>query len=130
VRPLLSRSPSPRKRQKRPIVAAQTAFEVYVRGLLRNLLRNAASGEVIDVVLSRSRSMTLRDPQGQRLLAALSGSRPAQQNKIWQRYVEHVKRRNGVVHEGAEFDQDAASESIRAVERLISWIDTDVMSRQ
>jgi len=112
------------------IVAAQTALEVYVRGLLGSLLRNAASTEVADVVLSRSQAMTLRDPHSSRLLAALSGSKPSQQGEIWQRYVEHVKRRNGVVHEGADFDQEAAVESIRAVEGLIDWIDTDVMTRQ
>jgi hypothetical protein len=106
------------------VVAAQTAFEVYVEGLFRDLCRTRMSLAVADAV--QPRSFALRDASSQRLFAAVIGEPVQAAGPLWTRYGEHAKRRNGIVHAGAEVTGSEADESIGSVTELIGWIDTAV----
>ena len=106
------------------VVAAQTALEVHVRGVLRDLSRSAMGSALADVV--QPQSFSLRDRSSDKLLVGLIGKSPKQVPDVWQPYDEHVVRRNGVVHSGATVEKADAEASITAVQKLISWIDKAV----
>lgn len=109
------------------VVAAQAAFEVYVRGLFRDLTADALPPTI--AALLQPRSMTLRDRAGADLFLALIGRRPTAAGVLWEAYQLHAQRRNGGVHEGAEVDEDAAHASLQAVVRLTEWIDSAASAR-
>lgn len=106
------------------VVAAQTALEVHVRGVLRDLSRSAMGSALADVI--QPQSFSLRDRSSEKLLAGLIGKSPKQVPDVWQPYDEHVVRRNGVVHNGANVEKADAEASIAAVQKLIRWIDKAV----
>jgi hypothetical protein len=103
------------------VVAAQTAFETYVRNLFRDLMRSVMPHAV--AAAAQPRSATLRENSSQTLFEALTGRRIAESNDLWARYNRHVIRRNGVVHDGATAEEQGADESIDVVRRLIRRIE-------
>lgn len=107
------------------VVAAQTAFEVYIGGLLGDLTRGKMSPELAEAIQPRLRS--LRDKASSQLFAAVVGRKVTEAGPLWQAYETHVQRRNGVVHDGADIDEDAAASSLSAVSQLIEWIDATVI---
>jgi hypothetical protein len=80
-------------------VAAQTAFEIYVRGLLLDLSKATMPAKVAKAVQPRRTSP--REAGGRAMLEALLGKRLTEAGELWTEYDAHVRRRNGVVHEGA-----------------------------
>lgn len=106
------------------VVAAQTAFEVYVRGVFSDLLKHAVANHLVAAV--QPQSTALRDAAGARLFAALVGQKPTDAGEDWRLYDAHVQRRNRVVHHGAVVDSASSQESISAVRAMIRWIDTAV----
>jgi hypothetical protein len=103
------------------VVAAQTAFEIYTRDLIRDLGLSVMPPAVAELV--KPRSAGLRDKQSRALFGALIGRPISDSGQLWNQYNEHVLRRNGVVHEGATVDQAGADESIAVVRRLVRWIE-------
>jgi hypothetical protein len=103
------------------VVAAQTAFEIYARDLIRDVGLSVMPPAVAEFV--KPRSAGLRDKQSQALFTALIGRPISDSGQLWTKYNEHVLRRNGVVHDGASVDQAGADESIAVVRRLIHWME-------
>lgn len=103
------------------VVAAQTAFEIYVRNLIHDLGASVMPAAFAEVI--KPRSAALRDKQSQALLTALLGRPIVDADALWANYHKHALRRSGVVHEGASVDEAGADESINAVRRLIHWIE-------
>ncbi len=110
------------------VVIAQTAFEIYTRGLLRDLSRALMPAGVADVV--QPRDAALRGGAGAKLFEALVGKRVTEAGTLWADYDAHVKRRNGIVHEGAEVDEATGEASIQAIRDLIKWIEKAVNERR
>lgn len=79
------------------VVAAQTAFEIYARGLIRDVGTSLMPAAVAEFV--KPRSAGLRDKQSQGLFAALIGRPSSDSGQLWTEYNKHVLRRNGVVHQ-------------------------------
>lgn len=103
------------------VVAAQTAFEIYMRNLIHDVGASVMPAAVADVI--KPRSAGLRDKQSQALFTALIGRPIAEAGELWTDYTKHALRRNGVVHDGASVDEAGADESINVVRRLIHWIE-------
>ena len=53
------------------------------------------------------------DKRFQALWTTLTEDKITSHDEWWARYVEHVKRRNGVVHRGQHVDLDSAMESVQ-----------------
>jgi hypothetical protein len=104
------------------VITAQTAFEVYIRGLLHDLSRSVMPDQV--AVAVQPQSAALRDRSSKALLEALIGKRITESDDLWKRYDQHAIKRNGVVHAGATMEEADAEESVDVVRQLIKWIDT------
>lgn len=102
-------------------VAAQTALEIYVRGLMLDLSRAVMPAEVARTI--QPRRVSLRERGGREMLEALIGKRLTEAGDLWSDYDAHVRRRNGVVHDGARVDEKSAETSIRVVREFIHWLE-------
>jgi hypothetical protein len=103
------------------VVAAQTAFEIYVRDLIRDVGLSVMPPAVAQLV--KPRSAGLRDKQSQALFTALVRRPISDSGQLGTQYNEHFLRRSGVVHDGASVDQAGTDESIAVVRHLVHWIE-------
>jgi hypothetical protein len=101
------------------VIRAQTGCELHVAEASVTLLRKQHPQADADVLVRRP--ATLRDKQSKALLELLTGQR-VQDQDWWPGYVEHLKRRNAIVHEGLAITHDDAHASIRAVLDLRGWL--------
>jgi hypothetical protein len=63
----------------------------------------------------------LSDQQQRALLHMLTGQH-IQQTGWWQRYVDHLKRRNAIVHKGLAVNREDAQASIEVSLELRQWL--------
>jgi hypothetical protein len=102
------------------VVAAQTHCETFIRYALEFAAeREGTSIAMLAPKLLRSCSLTDRD--GPKIFEALLGVDPASA-ECWQKYKDHVNRRNRVVHAGAEVTRELASASIEDAESMVSFV--------
>jgi hypothetical protein len=71
-----------------------------------DLSRAAMPAEVAEAIEPRRTS--LRERSGTAIFEALIGKQLTEAGALWSEYHDHVRRRNGIVHEGARVDQIAA----------------------
>jgi hypothetical protein len=102
-------------------VAAQTALEMYARGLLCDLSKANWGVDIVDVL--HLQAVSLRQPNQRALAKALIGKDPASAGGPWDDYGAHLRRRNGVVHDGAFVNAEGAAASIQAVRNMITWLE-------
>jgi hypothetical protein len=101
------------------IVISQIAVETYVELALAELLRREGqSDDRIDERLEEVSPLTFRRDKTVAEWRRLTGD-PVRQRGEWPAYVEHIKRRNGIVHRGRRATKDEASASIEACASLI-----------
>lgn len=101
------------------VIRAQTGCELHIAEALVALLRKQHPHADVDALVRRP--ATLRDKQSKALLELLTGQRVQDQN-WWTDYVDHLKRRNAIVHEGLAVTHADAQASIRAVLNLWGWL--------
>jgi hypothetical protein len=101
------------------VVRTQTAAELLIADTLQILL----AAKFPDVRADRliRRPATLADETTLALLHLLTGRR-IQDETWWPRFVEHRKRRNGVVHGGISISHEDAQASIAATNDLHAWL--------
>lgn len=101
------------------VIRSQTVCELAITKTLTQLLKDQhPDAEPARLI---RRPATLRDDQSKAFLHMLTGQR-IQDQEWWPRYVEHLKRRNAIVHEGlAVTDQDAGA-SIEVSLELRKWL--------
>lgn len=106
-------------RHELAVVRVQTICELTIAKTLMHLLNDAhpdAEGERLF-----RRPTTLRDKQTQAFLHLLTGQW-VQEQKWWSRYVDHVKRRNAIIHEGVAVSRDDCLASIKVSLELREWL--------
>jgi HEPN domain-containing protein len=101
------------------VVRTQTVCELAIVGTLARLIRDQHPHANPDHLLRRP--VTLRDEQSKALLYMLT-QRRVQDEPWWPRYVDHVKRRNAIVHEGLVVTREDAVASIQASLDLRAWL--------
>jgi hypothetical protein len=98
------------------VVFAQVACETRATDGLNSLLQRAG-------IPGKLPSATeLRDEPSRFLLTALAGSR-IEDEDWWAKYNRHVKRRNLVIHEGADVPRAQAEESLDVARQFRDYID-------
>ena len=103
------------------VVAAQTACEVFSELVITATFKNQNIGHLSEPVEALVPNYNLGNERVRKLYEALCKD-PISQQPFWSRYKAHVKRRNGIVHEGKRTDKAGAEESIKAVEDVIHHI--------
>jgi HEPN domain-containing protein len=112
------------------VIVAQTACEVLVADAIRNFLQPHASDALQGWLIKRIRSFTFMDDPTKDLWERITRSR-VQGQDFWDDYLDHVRRRNWIAHQGilisegeAEASLDAATALFDYVERMIGNIPT------
>jgi hypothetical protein len=103
------------------VVLAQAAFEALIRQTVEDRLLARGIGG-LRAHLHNYRA-ALQENQSRKLWFELTRD-DIGRHRGWGSYLEHVRRRNGLVHEGVEIDQAGASESIAAVLVLIEHVES------
>lgn len=106
-------------RHELAVVRIQTACEMAIAQALTELL--AARDPHVDAASLIRRPTILRDPASLGLMHLLTGKQ-IQQEPWWQDYVEHVKRRNAIVHSGVLVTRDEAFRSLEVNLALRRWL--------
>jgi hypothetical protein len=101
------------------VVRVQTGCELHVAEALSALLRDRHPHADADALIRRP--ATLRDKHSKALLELLTGHR-VQDQEWWPNYVDHLKRRNAIVHEGLSITHADAQASIDVVLDLRGWL--------
>jgi hypothetical protein len=114
------------------VVLAQTACEVYVRGILDR--RAAELGDAAIDSVAQLPGSNLDNETVRRTLYQLTGYAP-QEAEWWRDYQAHVQRRHRIVHAGARVTRKDAESSIKAAEAVIAFLHwpstrTDLRSRE
>jgi hypothetical protein len=101
------------------IVRTQTACELYIAETLTHLLHDQHPHADPTKLIRRPTS--LRDNGSLALLHLLTGRR-IQDAPWWSQYIDHVKRRNEVLHAGVAVTRDDAFESLGVGIELHRWL--------
>jgi hypothetical protein len=102
------------------VVAAQTHCETYIRHALE-LAAEREGTSIARLAPTLLRSCSLTDRYGPTVFEALLGVDPTSA-VCWQKYKDHVNRRNRVVHTGAEVTRSLASASIEDAESMVDFV--------
>jgi hypothetical protein len=100
------------------VVAAQTAFELYMEGVFEYVLHLHTTVEIGAAIRDLIRSYNLNDRQARNVWEALTGHNLTEDEKTWNAYKAHLKRRNELVHRGERVAKDEAKASLNAVNEL------------
>jgi hypothetical protein len=106
-------------RHELAVMRIQTVCELAIADALTRLLSDQHP-EAEPARLIR-RPTTLRDEHSKAFLHMLTGRR-VQEEAWWPRYVEHLKRRNAIVHDGLAVTREDAIASIEASHALRRWL--------
>lgn len=104
------------------LVAAVSAFEVYVRGVVRDIARLKMPDEIAELFREKAPKW-LREA----LLQGLIGKELKDAGEPWDAYQASLRSRNRIVHDGGQVDQGAAATALQAVQDLIDWIEDSVL---
>jgi hypothetical protein len=101
------------------IVTAQTACEVCTEVVLTDALRERVSeDDIADFITDSLRNYNPTTDKVKKLYELLFGNR-IQREAFWSSFVEHVERRNAIVHRGQSATPQDAGESIATVDKVI-----------
>ena len=105
------------------VVAAQTAFELYMEGVFEYVLHLRSTVEIGKAIGDLIRSYNLNDRKTRRLWESFTGHRVTKDALVWEAYQDHLERRHKLVHRG-EFvvTKDKAAASLKAVDALATQI--------
>ena len=100
------------------IVTAQTACEVCAEAMLSTAFQAKGIEYLSDPLAKLISSYNLANKRVRNVYVAVSGDR-IHEEPFWASFVEHVERRNAVVHRGREATRQEAEDSIVAAEAVI-----------
>jgi hypothetical protein len=101
------------------VVMAQTACEVCMEVVLTDVLRERVHDhDIADFITGSLRNYNPKTDNVKKLYELLFGDR-VQGASFWPSFLEHVKRRNNIVHRGQAATPQDADESIVAVDKVI-----------
>lgn len=110
------------------IVAAQTAFELYMEGMFDYVLHLRTTVDIGEAIGEMIRDYNLDNQRVRRLWRGFTGHSLTDNEKVWRAYKAHLERRHGLVHRGERVTQAEAAESLKAVNDLATQI-ADVVIR-
>jgi hypothetical protein len=101
------------------VVMAQTACEVCMEVVLTDVLRERVRDhDIANFITGSLRNYNPKTDNVKKLYELLFGDR-VQGASFWPSFLEHVKRRNNIVHRGQAATPQDADESIVAVDKVI-----------
>jgi hypothetical protein len=109
------------------VVAAQTAFELYMEGVFEYVLHLRSTVEIGAAIGEMIRSYNLDDKRVRRLWEGFTGHKLTEDEKSWNAYKAHLERRHGLVHRGERVTKGEAAASLIAVNDLAVQIAAVVM---
>jgi hypothetical protein len=109
------------------LVTAVSAFEVYERQAVRDMAARDMPVELVESVCALYRRANRT--QQQRFFENLLGKKLEESGAPWTDYSDSLRRRQGIIHEGAVVDDATAASAASAVRNLIAWVGHVVQSR-
>jgi hypothetical protein len=105
-------------------IAVQTAVEIYVEQRVRMILAWRQLGPLEDWILKQfgGRPYNFRSDRLKGLWRALTRDEINKHGEWWSRYMEHVQRRDNIVHAGAHASSEQAQDSLRAASGLMNHV--------
>jgi hypothetical protein len=100
------------------VVAAQTAFELYMEGVFEYVLHLRSTVAIGAAVGEMIRSYNLDDKRVRSLWQGFTGHKLTEDEKAWDAYKAHLARRHGLVHRGERVTKEEAAASLTAVNEL------------
>lgn len=100
------------------VVAAQTAFELYMEGVFEYILHLRSTVEIGAAIGEMIRSYNLGDKRVRSLWQGFTGHNLTANKKTWDAYKDHLERRHGLVHRGERVTKEEAKASLNAVNHL------------
>ena len=112
------------------VVLAQTACEVLGANVLERLMKKRSVELLRDwIVLGATRqNASFSSNVVRELYVALSGDR-IQGEPFWAKYLEHVRRRNEVAHQGKTVSKPEAEDSYQAAESFIRHLEGVIVTQ-
>jgi hypothetical protein len=104
-------------------IAIQTAVEIYVEQRVRTILAWRQLGPLEDWVLKQfdGRPYNFKTDRLRDLWCALTRDE-INKHEWWSRYMEHVQRRENIVHAGAHASSEQAQDSLLAAAALMNHV--------
>ena len=100
------------------VVAAQTAFELYMEGVFEYILHLRSTAEIGSAIGELIRNYNLDDKRVRSLWEGFTGHKLTEDEEAWKAYKAHLARRHGLVHRGERVAKDEAAASLTAVNAL------------
>lgn len=100
------------------VVAAQTAFELYMEGVFEYVLHLRSTVEIGAAIGEMIRNYNLDDGRVRKLWEGFTGHSFTADEKTWKAYKAHLDRQHGLVHRGERVTKDEAEASLKAVNDL------------
>jgi hypothetical protein len=100
------------------VVAAQTAFELYMEGVFEHVLHLRSTVDIGAAIGEMIRSYNLDDKRIRSLWEGFTGHKLTEDDKAWNAYKAHLARRHGLVHRGERVTKEEAAASLIAVNEL------------
>lgn len=110
------------------VVAAQTAFELYMEGVFEYVLHLRSTVQIGAAIGEMIRSYNLDDRRVRSLWEGFTGHKLTEDKKTWNAYKAHLARRHGLVHRGERVTREEAAASLVAVNELAIQIASVVMN--
>ena len=101
------------------VIRIQTSCELHIAEAVSRLLADRHPD--VDISKLMRRPMTLRDERSRALLHMVTG-RQIDQESWWPGYVEHIKRRNAIIHDGVAVTYQDSIRSLEASLALRRWL--------
>jgi hypothetical protein len=115
------------QRYEAAVVAAQVACEIEIRAAVEQAA-DAPEGSLARMAIDTPSSYSLRDRRALTVFTTALGVSPTSQS-FWATYLDHVARRNNVLHNGARVIRDDAIASVTAAEDMVDWVQKARRSR-
>ncbi|MGO9149616.1 MAG: hypothetical protein ACLP1E_14850 [Acidimicrobiales bacterium] len=107
------------------VIVSGTACETAVGVVITTIISQRDLGPIAEAANESMRSYNLRDPHDRTTWNAITEN-AIHDESFWKRYMEHVKRRNDVVHtgriEGNPVTRQDAEEAIAAARQLLDHV--------
>ena len=108
------------QRNELAVVAAQVACEVEIRSAIERVA-SAETGSLARIAIDAPSSYSLMDRRARRIFEVVLGAPPTEA-PCWQKYAEHVRRRNNIVHRGAQVTHEDADTSVDVAIEMLRFV--------